>query len=139
MQCLSKLQWFSESGRAFAFAPRAYRLRDVKERAVFVSDYRLTACIGILKWLVGTYDENGLQGITDEEQGTVTSNIIQFAVHRVNRYIHERRHKDLDQLKCPYIKQCLWEDVLKQSNELLFNKGKMKNVSKEDAETVSHP
>ena len=109
----------------------------MEERAVFVSDYRLTACIGILKWIVGTYDESGLEGIMEHEEGSVPSSIIQFAVQRVNRYIHERRHKDLDHLKYPYIKPQLWENVLKQFNELLFYKGKMKNIPKEEAEIVS--
>lgn len=131
------MHWYGDADHAFALTPRAYRLREVEERVVFVADYRLTACMGILKWIVGTYEEIGIESIMDEN-GTVGASIIEFAIHRVNRYIHERRHKDIDNLEYPYTKSHLWESVLKQFHELLFYKGKIKSISIPDALVVRH-
>lgn len=60
-----------------------------------MEDFRLTACISLLKWLIDTYqtsDENAIRSI----DGKVPHTAIAFAIDRCNEYVATRKHLDID-------------------------------------------
>ena len=89
------MHWFTEPGLADTFFPRCYRLSIEEEKLGFIDDYRLTACISLLKWLTSGYERDGELGITDK-LSTITPLCIDFAIRQASNYIRTRRHEDLD-------------------------------------------
>ena len=52
-----------------------------EERKAFIEDYRLTACMNVLKWFVSTHLEQGTQAI-EAKSGRVRRTLIDFSIAR---------------------------------------------------------
>ncbi|CAG7732955.1 unnamed protein product [Allacma fusca] len=124
--CLQNAHWFSESGIASANFPRCYRLYMDEERSAFINDFRLTACIGLLKWVIGAYERNGDKGILESNPIGRSSTIsVEFAVRQVNYYVRVRKHEDVDWLTPPAVTSEHWEIFLSQYYNVVINKAKL--------------
>ena len=47
------------------FVPRGYCIGHEDERTAFIHDYRLTACLNMLKWLTERHDTHGSNAVAD--------------------------------------------------------------------------
>lgn len=47
------------------FVPRGYCIGHEDERTAFIHDYRLTACLNMLKWLTERHDTHGSSAVAD--------------------------------------------------------------------------
>jgi tubulin monoglycylase TTLL3/8 len=61
----------------------------------FVEDFRISACMGLLKWLVLKYDTENKFGIQSPE-GQVPLSSLQFAIDRCSEFIEVQKHLDID-------------------------------------------
>ena len=118
------MQWFSESGISDTFFPRCYRLCIDEEKAAFIDDYRLTACMGLLKWVVTGYEKDGESGVMDPS-GRVVSLAVDFAVRQINNYVRMRRHEDIDWLMPPAFMGQHWDVFLSQYHTVVVMRGKL--------------
>ncbi|CAH2104930.1 unnamed protein product [Euphydryas editha] len=92
---LTQMHWYTEPGVALTKFPRCYNIHNSESLEEFIDDFRITACISILKWL-----SNTLQGSNEQElvknHGKVPFTAIEFAISRLNEYISIFSHKDID-------------------------------------------
>lgn len=92
---LTQMHWYTEPGVALTKFPRCYNIHNSDSLEEFIDDFRITACISILKWL-----SNTLQGSSEQElvknHGKVPFTAIEFAISRLNEYISFFSHKDID-------------------------------------------
>lgn len=60
---------------------------------LFIDDFRLSACMGLLKWFIERY-ERKLE--VSSPDGRVPYSSIQFALDRCSEYVASQRHVDID-------------------------------------------
>ncbi|XP_052747137.1 tubulin glycylase 3A-like [Bicyclus anynana] len=92
---LIQMHWHTEPGVALTKFPRCYNIYNSDSLEEFIDDFRVTACISILKWLSNTLkvkEEHELVSV----QGKVPFTAIEFALSRLNEYISFFTHKDID-------------------------------------------
>lgn len=92
---LQQLYWHTEPGVAYVRFPRCYTINFGDQCSAFVDDFRLTACISLLKWFTETMKENGEHSMCTAD-GKVPVTAIQFAIDRCTEFIAIQKHLDLD-------------------------------------------
>ncbi|KYB27443.1 Tubulin glycylase 3A-like Protein [Tribolium castaneum] len=118
---LQQHYWFSEPGVSSVNFPRCYVLGFPDHFNNFVDDFRTTACMGILKWLVQKYDTENKFGIQSPE-GQVPLNTLQFAIDRCNQFIECQKHLDIDK-EYPRIWDHEWEQFLANYYTVMHKNG----------------
>ncbi|XP_058803784.1 tubulin glycylase 3A-like [Phymastichus coffea] len=92
-----QLHWHYEAGVAHTRFPRCYSVSQAPEQLqAFVEDFRATACLSLLKWLLERAEGPG--GLADlaSAAGPVPLRALDFALGRVAELLASRRHQDLD-------------------------------------------
>ncbi|XP_058120336.1 tubulin glycylase 3A [Anopheles ziemanni] len=93
---LHDFHWFYEEGMSETYFPRCYNVWNPEELNEFVDNFRLTASMGLLKWLVERHaTEEGLGAIIADD-GNVPSTCITFALTRCKEYLDYCLHNDID-------------------------------------------
>lgn len=92
---LTQMHWYTEPGVAFTKFPRCYNIHSSDSLEEFIDDFRITACISILKWLSIALQENNEQNLISNN-GKIPFSSIDFAISRLNEYISFYTHKDID-------------------------------------------
>ncbi|CAK9819534.1 Tubulin glycylase 3A [Anthophora quadrimaculata] len=91
-----QMHWYYEAGVANTLFPRCYNLCQGDQMHAFIEDFRFTACLSLLKWLmtkISTEGENAVRSPT----GTVPVKALEFAIKRCSDYISAQSHEDIDQ------------------------------------------
>jgi tubulin monoglycylase TTLL3/8 len=89
------MHWFCENDVSYVLFPRCYNLCQPDELTAFMHDFRITACLGLLKWLVNKYENQGESSLKSVE-GKVqlkSSGIL-------NLYNNRELHKMLNKTVC---------------------------------------
>uniref|UniRef100_A0A1B0GHY1 Putative tubulin glycylase 3a-like protein n=1 Tax=Lutzomyia longipalpis TaxID=7200 RepID=A0A1B0GHY1_LUTLO len=102
---LRDFHWFYEDGIAETYYPRCFNVWNPDELNDFIDDFRLTGCMGLLKWLAQTYREQGLPAVASST-GTVPITCVHFAVKRCREFVDFCQHRDID---CPDENLKIWE------------------------------
>uniref|UniRef100_A0A182QWW9 Tubulin glycylase 3A n=1 Tax=Anopheles farauti TaxID=69004 RepID=A0A182QWW9_9DIPT len=93
---LHDFHWFYEEGMSETYFPRCYNVWNPEELNEFVDNFRLTASMGLLKWLIERHaTEEGLDAIIADD-GNVPSTCITFALTRCKEYLDYCLHNDID-------------------------------------------
>ncbi|XP_050309337.1 tubulin glycylase 3A-like isoform X2 [Anthonomus grandis grandis] len=90
---LQQSYWYCEENVANINFPRCYVLGFPDHYNLFVDDFRMTACMGILKWFTERYE---LKKEVHSIEGTVPHIAYNFAMERCAEYIASQRHQDID-------------------------------------------
>ncbi|GJQ82797.1 hypothetical protein Trydic_g13500 [Trypoxylus dichotomus] len=107
---LQQMYWHLEPGVAQVNFPRCYVLGFPDHFNNFVDDFRLTACIGMLKHFIDkmdTVDAYAIQSI----DGKIPYTALQFAINRIDEYIACRKHLDIDK-DLPKVWDHEWDQFL---------------------------
>ncbi|XP_056633215.1 tubulin glycylase 3A-like [Diorhabda sublineata] len=118
---LQQSYWYNESGVASINFPRTYVLGFPDHYNFFVDDFRMTACLGLLKWFEETY-ENGDKHDIQSAEGKVPYATLQFAIDRCNDYIAKQKHLDIDK-DLPQIWDHEWEQFLSNYYNIVHQGG----------------
>jgi tubulin monoglycylase TTLL3/8 len=89
---LKDFHWYYEDGINF---PRCYNVWNPEELNDFIENFRLTACIGLLRWLVEQFGKQLIDSKVGTE-GRVPSTCFQFAYSRVRELLDSCLHNDID-------------------------------------------
>ncbi|KAL1490565.1 hypothetical protein ABEB36_013236 [Hypothenemus hampei] len=90
---LQQSYWYSEENIASVNFPRCYVLGFPDHYNLFVDDFRMTACIGMLKWFTNRYEtKKEVHSI----EGTIPHSAFNFALERCSEYIAAQKHQDID-------------------------------------------
>lgn len=96
---LHDFHWFYEEGMSETYFPRCYNVWNPEELNEFVDNFRLTASMGLLKWLIERHGTEGGGGGLDAiiaDDGNVPSTCITFALTRCKEYLDYCLHNDID-------------------------------------------
>lgn len=91
-----QMHWYYEAGVANTLFPRCYNLCQSDQMHAFIEDFRLTACFGLLKWLVDKINAEG-ENSARSPTGTIPLKALDFAIRRCSDYIGAQSHEDIDQ------------------------------------------
>ncbi|XP_042230621.1 tubulin monoglycylase TTLL3-like isoform X2 [Homarus americanus] len=127
-ETLQQLHWFSEAASVESFVPRGYCIGHEDERTAFIHDYRLTACLNMLKWLTERYDTHGPQAVTDPH-GEVPMKRVRQALAHVEQYIQSCCHDDLDAPPPPTLRDHEWDALLAAHYKIVHMDKKIKIAS----------
>ncbi|XP_077384623.1 tubulin monoglycylase TTLL3-like [Festucalex cinctus] len=121
---LRNLRWY-DTADPDAFFPRCYRLGAEDERAVFIEDFRRTACSSLLKHVVetsmkATQDEGKAESVISP----VSAGVINTALQRCQEYLSVLAHSDIDVTvkPLPFVEENQWNHFL-QKYYLVVHKG----------------
>lgn len=92
---LQQLYWHNEPGVSFVRFPRCYTINFADQCTAFIEDFRITACISLLKHFITKIQFDGEFSISSDK-GKVPLSAVQFAVDRCNEYINVQKHMDID-------------------------------------------
>ncbi|CAG9854394.1 unnamed protein product, partial [Phyllotreta striolata] len=118
---LQQSYWYNETGVAAVSFPRTYVLGFPDHYNFFVEDFRLTACIGLLKWFVEVFEKGGKANIQSIE-GRIPYASLQFALDRCNDFVAKKKHLDIDR-DFPQVWDHEWDQFLKNYYNLLHEDG----------------
>ncbi|XP_015606917.1 tubulin glycylase 3A [Cephus cinctus] len=91
-----QMHWYYEAGVANTLFPRCYNICQGDQMHAFVEDFRFTACLSLLKWLVDKINTEG-ENATRSPTGTIPLKALDFAIRRCSDYIGAQSHEDIDQ------------------------------------------
>lgn len=92
---LQQLHWHNEPGVSYVRFPRCYTINFADQCTAFLEDFRLTACISLLKHFISTIHHEGEFPIVSTK-GKIPLSSLQFAIDRCNEYINIQKHLDID-------------------------------------------
>nr|XP_021182875.2 tubulin glycylase 3A isoform X2 [Helicoverpa armigera]XP_049708273.1 tubulin glycylase 3A-like isoform X2 [Helicoverpa armigera] len=121
---LTQMHWHTEPGVALTKFPRCYNIHNSDSLEEFIDDFRITACISVLKWL-----SNALQASNEQDlvtaNGKVPFTAIEFAISRLNEYIVFLTHKDIDDTEDQaHVWEHEWDQFLTHHYLLVHEKAK---------------
>ncbi|XP_028159213.1 tubulin glycylase 3A-like isoform X1 [Ostrinia furnacalis] len=122
---LTQMHWYTEPGVALTRFPRCYNIHNSDSLEEFIDDFRITACISILKWLSNAVQTGGEQTLV-VTHGKVPFSSIDFAITRLNEYISFFTHKDIDDTEdqAQHIWEHEWDQFLTHHYLLVHEKAK---------------
>lgn len=123
--CLQHMHWFSEAGISDTFFPRCYRLCLEEERQAFQDDFRLTACMSYLRYIVDTFERKGHVALADVHS-KITPLSVDFASRQLGNYIRMRRHEDIDWLLPPNFMTQHWDAFIHQYYAVVHEKRRLR-------------
>lgn len=88
-------QWFYIDGVSELYFPRCYNVFNPDELDEFIDDFRLTACIGILRFAIDTFNNKGVSALLSNN-GTIPVTSLQFAIKRCREFVNSSEHYDVD-------------------------------------------
>ncbi|XP_034178035.2 tubulin glycylase 3A [Osmia lignaria lignaria] len=91
-----QMHWYYEAGVANTLFPRCYNLCQGDQMHAFIEDFRFTACLSLLKWLVNKVNSEGENAVRSPT-GAVPLKALEFAIKRCSDYISAQSHEDIDQ------------------------------------------
>lgn len=130
---LQQMYWFNEPGVAQVNFPRCYVLGFPDHFNNFVEDFRLTACVSLLKWFTEKYtaeDEYSLQS----PEGTIPFSCLDFACKRCEDFIAHQKHADID-LNIAKIWDHDWDDFLVQYRSIVHDEALFLEIKESSIES----
>lgn len=91
--------------------PRTYSNTNNEELVEFLKDYLLTACISLLRWIIGHVQKNKP---IYKSTGSISTNIISFAINRCKEFLFTKENKDVDKKNCSEVTPGQWKFFLKK-------------------------
>ncbi|XP_045511626.1 tubulin glycylase 3A-like isoform X2 [Colias croceus] len=130
---LTQMHWYTDPGVALTRFPRCYNIYNSDSLEEFIDDFRITACISVLKWLSISLQAKGDQGLISTH-GKVPFSSIEFAISRLSEYITFFTHKDIDDTEdqSPHVWEHEWDQFLTHHYLLVHENSKFsedKNVN----------
>ncbi|CAO1389188.1 unnamed protein product [Diamesa serratosioi] len=92
---LKDFHWFYEEGKAEMYFPRCFNVFNPEELSEFIDNFRTTASVSFLRWLIETFEEKGSSFLLSDD-GRVPLSSITFAINRCKDYIDYCVHNDID-------------------------------------------
>lgn len=98
---LRDFHWFFEEGTAELYYPRSYNVFLADDLAEFIDDFRMSACIAMLRYFVESADNDCYNTNNEDDAGwsptTIPVTAVQFAIEQCRRYVRSAQHLDIDE------------------------------------------
>lgn len=93
---LREFHWYFEEGKSETYCPRTYNVWSADGLLEFTENFRMTACIATLRFIIEKHQEYGLDRVISAV-GKVPITIVDFAVRQCKTYIRSCLHYDIDE------------------------------------------
>lgn len=93
-EAVKRAHWYQKPGTAILRHPRSYSLTNQGDPKEFIEDYKTTAAISLLKWIVTTHKQTKTKLIS--ESGKIPLSTFDFAVQECVKVIKKAKHEDID-------------------------------------------
>lgn len=93
---LRDFHWFFEEGKSELYYPRSYNVWSTDDLHEFIENFRMSACISTLRYLVETSKSRGVDEMLSST-GQVPISCIHFAINQCKTYIRSCLHYDIDE------------------------------------------
>ena len=113
---LQHMHWFCENDVSHILFPRCYNVCHPDELTAFTHDFRLTACLGLLKWLVSKYEKQGGTSLKSTEgkvkcKSNVTLNLWTYLMLIKHIVLGQRNH-DLSKFTVLRYHLTFWQHIV---------------------------
>lgn len=137
---LREFHWFFEEGKSEMYYPRSYNVWTADDLGDFVDDFRLSACIAVLRCVSEMVAAQGLASVTSDK-GKVPLSCIHFAIGQCKEYIRSRMHYDIDEEEPQPVWEHEWEIFLIQHRMLTHEKAhfKVKSICDSSDDGLTEP
>lgn len=98
---LRDFHWFFEEGKSELYYPRSYNVFLADDLAEFVDDFRMSACIAMLRFVVQTFPDTEISIDEPWCPSTIPNTAVQFAIDQCQRYVRFVEHLDIDETTPP--------------------------------------
>lgn len=93
---LREFHWYFEEGKSETYCPRTYNVWSADGLSEFMENFRMTACIAILRLIVESNKEQGVESIVSAV-GKIPVTIVDFAIRQCRAYMRACLHYDIDE------------------------------------------
>ncbi|CAD5117297.1 DgyrCDS6084 [Dimorphilus gyrociliatus] len=121
---IRNVPWY-ENANPNQFFPRSYKLDEADERDSFIDDFRLTACVSLLKHFVNNHKND----LTKDTTKTISLKSLEMAISQCELFIAERHHEDLDKKSNKKLQDEEWDILLMDSYTLIHEGARVTNVT----------
>ncbi|XP_062853039.1 tubulin monoglycylase TTLL3-like isoform X2 [Trichomycterus rosablanca] len=110
---LRNLHWF-DAADPDIFFPRCYNLETENEKRAFIEDFRKTACVSLLQFIVERENENGQKNgsIVHQARTKIPSKVIDTALKVCQDVLDTYEHKDIDNVYDFTLTEEQWSEFL---------------------------
>lgn len=116
---LQDTSWYYIENVAEIDAPRTYSNANRDELGEFLKDYLLTACTSLLRWILANVEKNKP---VFKNTGTISTNIIIFAINRCKEFLFMKENLDVDKKICTEVTPGQWKFFLAKYVSLISGK-----------------
>lgn len=93
---LREFHWYFEEGKSETYCPRTYNVWSADGLSEFMENFRMTACVAILRLIVESSKEHGIDSVVSAV-GKIPVTIIDFAIRQCRTYMRACLHYDIDE------------------------------------------
>lgn len=124
---LKDTSWHYIENVAEVYVPRTYINTDRDDLIDFVNDYLLTACTGLLRWILDNF-QGGIPIF--RRTGKISINVMIFALNRCKEYLNKKEHKYIDGKACRVVTSGQWNSFITKQQSLIAGENfiKLDNV-----------
>lgn len=93
-EAIKMAHWYQKPGTSNIRHPRSYSLSNKGDPQEFMEDYKVTAAMSLLKWIVHTKKKGKLKIIS--ASGRIGISTFHFAMEECSKQIKKAKHEDID-------------------------------------------
>ena len=108
---------YFEEGIADIRFPRCFNVWSPEELNEFIENFKLTACVAFIKWLIEKYHSGGFDAVFSAS-GKIPYSSIEFAFKRCLDFMDNCQHNDIDIEDPPRIWEHDWDAFLHQHYQM---------------------
>lgn len=131
---LRDFHWFFDEGKSETYFPRSYNVWSQDELTEFIDNFRLSSCISLLRYILETSNEKGVDAVLSSN-GQMSAACIEFAIKQCKLYIRSCLHYDIDE-DIERIWEHEWDMFLMQSQMVVQEGVKIKDSEVNSVETL---
>lgn len=131
---LRDFHWFFDEGKSETYFPRSFNVWGQDELSEFIENFRLSACISLLRYVLETSTEKGVDAVLSSS-GQISASCIEFAIKQCKLYIRSCLHYDIDE-DIERIWDHEWDVFLMTSQMVIQEGAKIKDSEIHSAETL---
>lgn len=134
-ESMKRAHWFQKPGISYIRHPRCYSLTNNGDPDQFIKDFKLTAAMSLIKWIIITHESNNSKLISST--GKVPISIFHFAVNECTKFIQKCKHEDIDN----NLEEALdfqWNEFLEYYYKIVHIGNHFKSTHLENEETLVH-
>ncbi|KAF5296777.1 hypothetical protein FQA39_LY12295 [Lamprigera yunnana] len=132
-EAMKTCYWF-KTGVSNINYPRTYNLSNEEEATDFINDFRLTACMSLIKYMMYNIQTKQVRKIIAED-GKVPLSVYTFAVSELNKFIRKSNHDDID-FEIESAKAHEWSSFLEEFYRIVHIGVRFKPNRRDNAEKI---